>query len=129
GWFAKAAHHFQSNAGDYIIYGIQLCLTFPQVGVVTQRGPTRFPTAKETAKPGEKVDHCQVVHRTECIQEGIRWPLKFPGDRFFFDELVKQWRFVPIKTMAAQKAYHAKALNSKELWVKRHQIGLKGWRE
>jgi glycosyltransferase involved in cell wall biosynthesis len=128
-WFAKAAHFFELNKEIYVMYGIEMCLDFKGVGDLHSRGALRFPSYKETVHPGEKVDHCQVVHRTECIWNGLRWPMQFPGDRFFFEELAKHWRFTPHKALSSQKAYHVKALNSKDLWVKRHQVGLKGWRE
>ena len=128
-WLEEANSFLEKNLDKFIIFGKEMELPFENVGNPDSKGGIRFPPFEETQQPGQKVDHCQVIHRTDCIKDGLRWPAEFPSDRFFFDTLAKQWRFFPIDTMAVQKAFHPKALNSSMIWDKRFETKLSGWRE
>jgi len=128
-WFQNIDLFFREKTDLFILYGRQLKLAYHKVGRSALKGKNWFPSFKAAQKPGEKLDHCQIAHRTECIADGLRWPLEFPGDRFFFDQLAKKWTFQPFDVMASQKAMHPKGLCLGGAWIRRNKEKLEGWRE
>lgn len=128
-WFQQVVSFFNAHSNCYVIYGKEMGLPYRAVGNPNAKGNLRFPSAGAARHPGEKIDHSQIAHKVECVEKGLRWPMKFPGDRFFFDALAKKYKFFPINTLASQKAFHPKALCLGRAWDVRLKTGLKGWRE